>query len=99
MSKPDFNMTDEDIDRFTSLILQQSKPEYIDSFLADSQYLEYQDDPVGFCEQVLGETLTDDVKAMMESVRDHQVTVAVSGNGTGKSHGAARGSCLVLPLS
>jgi len=90
MSELNFTMTDEDIDRFASLILQQSKPEYIDSFLAGSQYLEYKDDPVGFCEQVLRETLTDDVKAMMESVRDHQVTVAVSGNATGKSHGAAR---------
>ncbi len=50
----------------------------------------YQDDPVGFCKDILGETLTDDVIAMMESVRDNQVTVAVSANATGKSHGAAR---------
>ena len=51
---------------------------------------EYQNNPVGFCEDILGESLTDDVIAMMESVRDNQVTVAVSANATGKSHGAAR---------
>ena len=50
----------------------------------------YQNDPVGFAEKILGETLTDDVKALMESVRDHQVTVAQSANATGKTHAAAR---------
>jgi len=53
-------------------------------------YFRYQNDPVGFCEEVLGETLTPDIKLMMESVRDNMVTVAISGNATGKSHGAAR---------
>ena len=53
-----------------------------------SSFVEYQDDPVGFAEKVLGETLTADVTAMMESVRDNQITVAVSANATGKSHGA-----------
>lgn len=54
------------------------------------KYTKYQDDPVGFGEQLLGETYTDDVKTMMESVRDYEITVAVSANGTGKTHGAAR---------
>lgn len=44
----------------------------------------YRDDPVGFGEQVLGESYTDDVKRMMESVRDYEITVAISANGTGK---------------
>ena len=39
-------------------------------------FSQYQNDPVGFAEEVLGETLTPDVKKMMESVRDHQVTYA-----------------------
>ncbi|HDO36675.1 MAG TPA: hypothetical protein ENH07_10345 [Nitrospirae bacterium] len=60
------------------------------SYFAESKYEQYQDDPVGFCEDILGESLTDDVIAMMNSVRDHQVTVAISGNGTGKSWGAGR---------
>ena len=50
----------------------------------------YQGDPVGFCESTFGEIYTDDVKAMMESVRDNPVTVAKSANATGKTHGAAR---------
>ncbi|MFH2074328.1 MAG: hypothetical protein ABIJ57_03130 [Pseudomonadota bacterium] len=53
-------------------------------------YVEYQDDPVGFCEEMFGESYTDDIKAMMESVRDYPVTIAKSANATGKTHGAAR---------
>lgn len=53
-------------------------------------FAQYQDNPVAFAEEVLGETLTDDVKAMMESVRDNQITVAKSANATGKTHAAAR---------
>jgi hypothetical protein len=50
----------------------------------------YQGDPVGFCVSTFGETYTDDVKVMMESVRDNPVTIAKSANATGKTHGAAR---------
>lgn len=50
----------------------------------------YADDPVFFGEHVLGEKYTDDVKAMMLSVRDNPVTIAKSANATGKSHGSAR---------
>lgn len=53
-------------------------------------YSEYQNDPIGFGEKVLGEAYTGDVKRMMESVRDNVVTVARSANATGKTHGAAR---------
>lgn len=64
-----------------------------DRFLRDSQaekFKQYQADPVGFGEQVLGESFTEDVKTMMLSVRDNIVTVAKSANATGKTHGAAR---------
>ncbi len=50
----------------------------------------YQNDPVGFGEQVLGETFTDDVKKLMESVRDNPITLAKSANAVGKTHAAAR---------
>jgi len=50
----------------------------------------YQDDPVRFGEEVLGETYTDDVKKLMWSVRDNRDTLAKSANATGKSHAAAR---------
>lgn len=53
-------------------------------------YEAYQDDPVAFAEDVFGETLTDDMKAVFESVRDNPVTVALSANAIGKTHGAAR---------
>lgn len=45
---------------------------------------------MGFGERLLGESYTDDVKSMLESVRDNPVTVAKSANATGKTHGAAR---------
>ncbi len=45
---------------------------------------------MGFGEQVLGESYTDEVRAVMESVRDYPVTIAKSANATGKTHGAAR---------
>ena len=38
----------------------------------------------------MGETYTDDIKKIMESVRDNPVTIAKSANGPGKSHCAAR---------
>jgi hypothetical protein len=53
-------------------------------------YASYQSDPVGFAETVLGETLTDDVKQLMEAVRDYPITVAMSANAIGKTHAAGR---------
>lgn len=50
----------------------------------------YENDPVGFGINVLEESYTDEVKAVMESVRDYPITIAKSANGVGKSHGAAR---------
>ena len=60
------------------------------SGIGAQDFSKYQDDPVAFGEHVLGETYTDEVKEMMESVRDNIVTVAKSANATGKTHGAAR---------
>lgn len=63
----------------------------IRTVLSESESLSrYQSDPVGFCEDQFAEEYTDDVKAMMLSVRDYPVTIAKSGNSTGKTHGAAR---------
>lgn len=50
----------------------------------------FKDNPAAFGEVMLGETYTADVRELMESVRDHQVTVARSANATGKTHAAAR---------
>lgn len=50
----------------------------------------YQADPVGFGQQLLGETYTEDVCRLMTAVRDHPVVIAKSGNAVGKTHAAAR---------
>ena len=59
-------------------------------FETEQDFTQYQADPVSFGEDVLKETFTDDVKVLMESVRDNPVTVAQSANATGKTHAAAR---------
>jgi hypothetical protein len=52
----------------------------------DAPYAEYRDDPIGFCEQVLGiRSLTDDQKRMLNSIRDNEVTVVMSATGVGKT--------------
>lgn len=53
-------------------------------------FARYQPDPVGFTEQVLNETLTNDIKSVMESVRDYEVTIARSANSIGKTFSAGR---------
>lgn len=53
-------------------------------------YRKYLNAPVKFGEEVLGERYTDDVIKVFQSVRDNQVTIARSANGTGKTHCAAR---------
>jgi hypothetical protein len=58
--------------------------------IGSESFESYQGDPIGFGEKVLGETFTDEVEALMESVRDNPVTVAQSANATGKTHAAAR---------
>lgn len=50
----------------------------------------FQQNPAAFGEVILGERYTDDVRVLMDSVRDNQVTVARSANATGKTHAAAR---------
>jgi len=53
-------------------------------------YSKYKDNPVGFGEDILGETYTNEVKELFESVRDNEITIAKSSNAVGKTHGAAR---------
>lgn len=57
---------------------------------ANRDYRSYRTDPHGFATDVFGEKFTDDVRAVMESVRDNPVTIARSANAVGKSHAAAR---------
>jgi len=51
----------------------------------------YQSDPLTFIQKRLNvPVVTDPVRRVIESVRDNKVTIAVSANGVGKSHIAAR---------
>jgi hypothetical protein len=43
-----------------------------------------------FCTKEFGEIYTDDIRQVMDSVDENEVTIAKSGNQTGKTHGAAR---------
>lgn len=56
----------------------------------NSEYAHWRDDPAGFCRTVFREEYTAGIVRVMESVRDHQITIAKSANGVGKTHGAAR---------
>lgn len=82
--------TEAEIQLMADSLHKKIKPNVFKFFDFNVDYSKYQQDPVGFCENELGETLTDDIKIMMESVRDNEVTVAVSANATGKTHAAAR---------
>ena len=53
-------------------------------------FSEYRGDPVRFIEEVFKETLTDDTRNMLKSIVNHDFTVAMSGNATGKSFCCAR---------
>lgn len=54
------------------------------------RYTHYQDNPVGFIRDILGvEVIPSDIMSVCNSVRDNPVTIARSGNGTGKTHIAA----------
>ena len=53
-------------------------------------YTRYRYDPGGFIVDFFGETLTPDLEEVCHSVVNYSVTIAQSGNGTGKSYLASR---------
>ncbi len=53
-------------------------------------FSKWKDDPEGFIEDYLGEMLTPDLRKICQSVKANEVTIAQSGNGTGKSWISAR---------
>ena len=59
-------------------------------FGTNEAYARYQHDPIAFCTEIFHEEYTDDVKKLMMSIVDHETTVAISANATGKTHCAAR---------
>ncbi len=78
-------VTPELIDRLTLKVLAKLiEKNKKTAFYAPDRFKEYREDPVRFGVEVLGERFTPDIIRVMESVRDNQVTIARSGNGTGK---------------
>jgi len=82
-------VTPELIDSLCGQLESIFPPDHIDEWRKANQFIKYQNDPVGFGTNILKEVYTEDIKRMMESVRDFRVTVAISANGTGKSFSAA----------
>jgi hypothetical protein len=62
----------------------------IEKALRGSGYSQFQDDPIGFAQEVLAETLPGELKELMVSVRDNPVTIAQSCNAFGKTFAAGR---------
>jgi hypothetical protein len=76
------------------LILEQLSPldrkgleQYVGKI---NPYQKYQDNPVGFVQEALGETLWSKQKEILESVRDNKRTAVPACHAPGKSHIAAR---------
>ena len=84
------NTKDTSPEAFAALLASKCAKGVVEKYCESMSYYSYFSDPVGFGEKVLGESYTDDVKKLMLSVRDNQITVARSANATGKSHSAAR---------
>ncbi len=57
---------------------------------ADRELEKYQEDPIGFAEDLFGDFLTEDMKETMISVMKNPVTIAKSGNAVGKTYSAAK---------
>lgn len=57
---------------------------------AQNPWAKYADDPVGFVEEGLGETLWSKQKQVLESIRDNKRTAVPSCHASGKSHLSAR---------
>jgi hypothetical protein len=78
-----------DLNILADNILSQYNIVDIEEALSVVDFADYFNDPVGFCKDVLKQNLTDDVKRMLDSIVENTITVAVSANAVGKTHGAA----------
>jgi hypothetical protein len=77
------------------VFLGLSEPERLalNQLLADhgeNPWSQYQNDPVGFVTEALGETIWSKQREMLESVRDHKRTYVPACHAPGKSHISAR---------
>ena len=74
-----------DIDAIANGLVSVFSRDQLLPLLGNAIYSQYADDPIGFGENILGESYTEDVKKLMLSVRDNVITIARSANATGKS--------------
>ena len=56
----------------------------------DQEFEKYQDNPVAFAEDIYKDFFTEDMKEVMESVKNNPVTIAKSANSVGKTFSAAK---------
>jgi len=82
-------MSQIDTDALADNILRSYSIEDIEALLSEVNFDDYALDPIGFCEKVMHQTLTEDIKRMMTSVVENRITVAVSANAVGKTFAAA----------
>ena len=80
-------------EQFAAILAGQLASGVLESLQKENQYQQYQDNPVGFGTDILNEIYTDEVKVLMESVRDYPVTIAISSNAVGKTYSAASIAC------
>ena len=73
-------------DELSDLFLKTFGEEEVKKVVDEVDYTKYQNDPEAFCVEQLNMEVTDDMRKIMESVKKHRITVAISANGTGKSH-------------
>lgn len=84
------DLTPEMIDKLHPDIVEEILECYEVIEAGEADYSKYFANAAGFIEEVLGELLTEDLRAICESIVKNDVTIAQSGNGTGKSWIAAR---------
>ncbi|NDD26442.1 MAG: hypothetical protein EB103_06225, partial [Actinobacteria bacterium] len=77
-------------------ILQQLSPAEraaVDNYFTaklENPWIKYQDDPIGFVEQGLGESLWSKQKEILTSIKENKRTAVPACHAPGKSHIAAR---------
>lgn len=83
-------LSDSDVvDRIVENIYQAYPQEYLQQWQWSNRFIKYQNDPVRFGREVLEEHYYPQIEELMNSVRDHSITIAISSNGTGKSFSAS----------
>lgn len=77
------------INELADLFMSQFDEDEIVKELDRVDFSKYKGKPKKFCEEQLDMFVTDDMAALMESVVNNKVTVAISANATGKTHASA----------